>query len=89
VKELGLSESVILPLGVVMLVAAITYLIPMTSGFGAILFTGYLGGAAAIHTFKQDPLHEVFAPIIFSVVLWIGLVLRDARMRVLLPFRKS
>lgn len=86
--ELGYGESVILPLGVVLLVSTILYLVPQTAMFGAILLTGYLGGAVATHVRVGNPLftHTLF-PVYLGVLLWAGLYLRDARLRALLPLR--
>ncbi len=86
--ELGYGESVILPLGVVLLVSTILYLVPQTAIFGAILLTGYLGGAVATHVRVGNPLftHTLF-PVYLGVLLWAGLYLRDARLRALLPLR--
>src|SRR6266852_5426019 len=83
---LGYSESVILPLGVVLLVSTVLYLIPGTAVLGAILLTGYLGGAVATHVHHGDGLFEILFPVIFGALLWGGLVLRDTRLRSLLPW---
>ena len=85
--ELGYSESVILPLGVVLLLSTILYLIPRTAGLGAILLTGYLGGAVATHVRAGHGPFEIFFPVVFGALLWGGLVLRDERWRSLLPWR--
>ena len=82
--ELGYSKNVIVPLGVVLLACTILYLIPRTSILGAILLTGYLGGAVASHVHHQDPLWQVFFPVVFGALLWIGLVLRIPRLRALI-----
>lgn len=79
--ELGYAESVILPLGVVLLVCTVLYLIPRTSVLGAILLTGYLGGAVASHLRHGDGAFAIFFPVVFGVFLWGGLVLRDQRLR--------
>jgi hypothetical protein len=84
---LGYSESVILPLGVVLLVCTAFYLVPRTSVLGAILLTGYLGGAVATHVHHGDSLFEILFPVIFGALLWGGLVLRDPRLRALVPWR--
>lgn len=78
---LGYTEDVILPLGVVLLGCTILYLIPRTSLVGAILLTGYLGGAVASHLRHGDSWFTIFFPVIFGVLLWVGLVLRDERLR--------
>jgi hypothetical protein len=62
--------------------------IPQTSVFGAILLTGYLGGAVASHLRAGDPLFAVFFPVVFGMLIWGGLFLRDARLRALIPLRK-
>ena len=85
--ELGYPESIIFGLGIVLLACTVAYLIPTTSVLGAILLTGYLGGAVATHVRVDDPLFSVFFPVIVGALLWGGLVLRDARLRALLPVR--
>ena len=83
--ELGYPESVIVGLGIVLLTCTVLYLIPRTAVLGAILLTGYLGGAVATHVRIGDPLfsHTLF-PIYVAVLLWGGLVLRDRRLRALI-----
>ena len=78
---LGYDESVILPLGVVSLVCTVLYLVPRTAALGAILLTGYLGGAVASHVRHGDGLFAICFPVIFGALLWGGLVLRDERLR--------
>jgi hypothetical protein len=85
--RLGYSEGVILPLGIVLTVSTVLYVIPRTSVLGAILLTGYLGGAVATHVRAGDDLFPVFFPVIVGALLRGGLVLRDARLRALLPLR--
>src|SRR4030095_3600989 len=86
--ELGYPESVILPLGVVLLACTIIYLIPRTAVLGAILLTGYLGGAVATHVRAGQGWFEILFPVVFGILLWGGLVLREARLRELVPFRR-
>jgi hypothetical protein len=85
--ELGFPESVIVPLGVVLLSSTILYILPRTTVLGAILLTGYLGGAVATHVHHGDGAFEIVFPVIFGALLWGGLVLRDDRLRSLLPWR--
>jgi hypothetical protein len=73
-------------LGIVELICVVLYAIPRTSILGAILLTGYLGGAVATHLRVRDPLFDTLFPIIFGVLVWAGLFLRDARVRALIPF---
>lgn len=87
--KLGYSESVIIPLGIVLIACTLLYLIPPTSVLGAILLTGYLGGAVATHVRAGEPLFSVVFPIIFGVLLWLGLYLVDVRLRALIPLRSS
>jgi hypothetical protein len=85
--RLGYPESVIFGLGIVLLACATLYVIPRTSVLGAILLTGYLGGAVATHVRVGEGLFPVFFPVLVGTLLWGGLVLRDARLRALLPLR--
>jgi len=82
---LGYPASVVLPLGVIQLLLLVVYLIPRTSVLGAVLWTGYLGGAIATHVRLGNPLftHQLF-PIYVAALLWGGLYLRDPRVRALL-----
>jgi hypothetical protein len=83
--QLGYPESVIPALGIVLLFATVVYLIPRSSVVGAILLTGYLGGAVATHVRVGDGLFPMVFPVILGALLWAGLVLRDSRLRCLLP----
>jgi hypothetical protein len=83
--RLGYPENLALGIGIVELVCAVLYVVPRTSVFGAILLTGYLGGATATHLRIGEPF---FAPIVLGVMVWGGLFFRDARLRALLPLRE-
>ncbi len=85
--DLGYAETVILPLGVVLLACTILYLIPRTAVLGAILLTGYLGGAVATHVRAGQGPFEILLPVVFGALLWGGLFLRDGRLRELIPLR--
>ena len=85
--RLGYRESVIVGLGIVLIACTILYLIPRTSILGAILLTGYLGGAVATHVRVGEGLFPVSFPIIMGVLVWGGLWLRDERLRTLVPLR--
>ncbi len=82
--ELGYSESVIVPLGAILLACTVLYLIPRTSILGAILLTGYLGGAVASHVRHEDPPFHMLFPVVFGALIWGGLVLRNPRLRSLI-----
>jgi hypothetical protein len=83
--ELGYPASALLKIGIIQVVCLIVYLVPRTSVLGAILWTGYLGGAIATHLRLDNPLftHQLF-PIYIAALLWGGLYLRDRRVRALL-----
>ena len=85
--ELGYAESVIVPLGIVLLTCTILYLVPRTAVLGAVLLTGYLGGAVATHVRAGQGLFEIMFPVVFGALLWGGLVLREERLRALLLWR--
>ena len=87
--RLGYPESVIVPLGIVLTACTVLYITPQTSVLGAILLTGYLGGAVATHVRASEPLFSIIFPVIIGSMLWGGLLLRDARLRALLPLRRS
>ena len=75
-------------IAVASLVSALLYAIPRTSVLGAILLTGYLGGAVAIHARAGSSLFgETLFPIYMGVLVWGGLYGRDARLRALIPWR--
>jgi len=78
--QIGYPPSTMLPIGLILLVCVVVYLIPRTAVLGAVLLTGYLGGAVATHVRVGDPLvtHTLF-PIYFAVLIWGGLYLRDRR----------
>ena len=86
--QLGYPESVILGLGIVLLACTVLYLIPRMSVLGAILLTGYLGGAVASHVRVEDGAFPVLFPVLLGALLWGGLVLRDGHLRALLPMRR-
>jgi hypothetical protein len=83
--QLGYREGVIIPLGIVLLVSTVLYLIPRTAVLGAILLTGYLGGAVATHVRVGTAVFPIVFAIVFGVLLWGGLYLRDRRVSSLIP----
>jgi uncharacterized protein YndB with AHSA1/START domain len=89
-ERMGWHTSSVKGLGVLMIVGSLLYLFPRTAVLGAVVFTGYLGGALATHVRVGDPLVPNFVlPLTVALVLWMGLVLRDARVRAVLPWRSS
>jgi len=85
--KLGYPESTIIGMGIVLLACTALYLIPRTAILGAILLTGYLGGAVATHVRVGESLFSILFPVIFGVLLWGGLWLRDKQLRALIPLR--
>ena len=85
--ELGYPESVIVGLGVTLLTSTLLYLISRTSVLGAILLTGYLGGAVATHVRVGGPIFNIIFAVIVGTLLWGGLWLRDGQLREMLPLR--
>ena len=87
--SLGYPAEVLTGLGVVLLTCTVLYLVPRTAVLGAVLLTGYLGGAVATHVRVGHPLFtHTFFPVYLGALLWGGLCLRDARLRALLPLRR-
>lgn len=86
--KLGYSENVIVPIGIVLLICTVLYLIPRTSILGAILLTGYLGGAVATHVRAGEGLFSIVFPVIFGILLWLGLYLRDPWLGKLVPLHQ-
>jgi hypothetical protein len=85
--KLGFPEDAIVGLGVVLLVCAVLYLIPQTAVLGAILLTGYLGGAVAAHVRVGDGAFPVSFGVVLGALVWLGLYLREPRLRTLAPLR--
>jgi hypothetical protein len=82
--QLGFPLNLAAPLGVLELLCVAIYVFPRTSFLGAVLLTGYLGGAVASHVRVRDPLFPVVFPILIGVLFWGGLFLRDDRLRTLI-----
>ena len=85
-RHLGYPEELAVALGTLLLTCTILYVIPRTSVLGAILLTGYLGGATATHVRIADPF---YFPIVFGALLWLGLWLRDESLRAFIPVRRQ
>jgi hypothetical protein len=83
--QFGYPEQLATPIGLALLVSTLLYALPRTAVLGAILLTGYLGGATATHVRVEDP-NFLFAAV-FGVLVWAGLYLREPRLRALLPLR--
>jgi hypothetical protein len=87
--KIGYPLDVIRPLGIIGLACTMLYAIPRTSILGAILLTGYLGGAIASKVRIEDPLFSsVLFGVYFGILVWVGLYLRDEQLRSLIPLRR-
>jgi hypothetical protein len=87
--QLGYPESTVRVIGIILLACVLLYAVPRTSVLGAIVLTGYLGGAVATHFRVGSPLltHTLF-PIYVAALIWGGLLLREDRLRSLIPLRR-
>jgi hypothetical protein len=83
--HLGMPRSMVLPLAILELTCVVVYLIPATTVLGAVLLTGYLGGAICTHWRVGD---LFWVPILLGLTLWLGVYLREPRLKALLPLRK-
>src|SRR6266446_1358271 len=84
--RIGWPESALTLLAFLQLGSIVLYVIPPTAVLGAVLLTGYLGGAIATYVRMGEP-YPVLVPLSTSVIAWVGIYLRDERLRSLLPFR--
>jgi uncharacterized membrane protein YphA (DoxX/SURF4 family) len=83
--KLGYPASVVMAIGILELSCTILYIIPRTAVLGAILLTAFLGGATATHVRVGEPF---FGPVLVGVLVWVGIFLREDRLRALVPLRK-
>ena len=84
-RHLGLPESLAIPLGILELSCVVVYLIPATAVLGAILLTGYIGGALCTHLRVGDPF---YTHIVLGILVWLAIWLQDGRLKELIPLRK-
>jgi hypothetical protein len=85
--QLGYPVGTIVGIGITLLVCTALYVIPRTAVLGAILLTGYLGGAVASQVRIANPMFDTLFPIIFALLAWVGILLREERLRALIPLR--
>lgn len=87
-RELGFDPGVALPIGLLEVACLALYVVPRTSVLGAVLLTGYLGGAMCAHVRAESPLFSTtLFPVYVGIAVWVGLYLRDAKVRDLLTAR--
>ena len=83
-EHLGWTEDQMFTLAFIEIACTLLYLVPRTTVLGAVLLTAYLGGASATHVRVGDP---IYIPVLLGIMIWLGLFLRDPRVRQLLPFK--
>lgn len=86
--QLGYAETLVFGLGVLELFCLALYIFPRTAVLGAILLTGYLGGAIATQVRAGAPTFSLIFPVLVGAMIWGGLFLREARLRALIPLRQ-
>jgi hypothetical protein len=87
--QLGLPQELVFGIGVLLLACTILYALPWTAFLGAVLLTGYLGGAVALQVRVGNPLFShVLFPVYAGALVWAGLVLREPRLRAVLALRR-
>lgn len=88
-NQLGFQTGMLTAIGILLLVCTALYVIPATSVLGAVLLTGYLGGAVSMHVRVGNPLFgNILFPVYVGILMWAGLCLRETRLLALLPLRK-
>ena len=86
-RQLGYPPDIVFSLGVTLLSCVLVYLVPRTSVLGAVLLTGYLGGAVATHVRVGNQMFtHVLFPVYIAALVWIGLMMRDGRLQAFLPW---
>lgn len=85
--SLGFADNLVQPIGFVVLICTVLYIIPRTAVFGALLLTAHLGGAAAIFIMKFNGHPIFFFPVVFCVLVWAGIFLRDEKLRAIVPLK--
>jgi hypothetical protein len=84
----GYPESSVVGIGLALLAGVALYVVPRMSVLGAIVLTGYLGGAVSTHVRAGDPVGRILVPLVFGLLTWGGIYLRDGRLRALVPLRR-
>jgi hypothetical protein len=85
--QLGYSANEVFGIGIALLICTALYVIPQTAVLGAIVLTGYLGGAIASQLRISASLFSLSFPFLFCVLMWLGVYLRESRLRTIVPFR--
>ena len=85
--DMGFVETSVLYLGIILLLSTLLYIYPKTSILGALLLTAWLGGAVATHMIHKDEMSKTLAPVIFGVLVWVALWLREGKLSSIFPFK--
>lgn len=85
--QMGYPVSTISGIGIALLICTVLYLIPQTAVLGAALLTAYLGGAVASQVRAQAPAFQLIFPVLFAVLIWVSVLLREPRLRTVFPIR--
>ena len=88
-EKMRLTHEVVKNIGTVEIACAVLYLFPPTTVLGAMLLNGYLGGAVFVHVQKGDPIVNIVTPVVIGVLVWLGVFLREQRLRAIVPWRTS
>ncbi|SEM11153.1 DoxX-like family protein [Maribacter orientalis] len=81
--EFGYPEDSVLYLGIILFVSTVLYAIPKTTFIGGLLLTAWLGGAVATHIIHNDPVTGILFPVIFGILVWVSIWLRNEKLRAL------
>jgi len=84
-SSLGYPADSVFNLGLILLTAVLLYLIPKTNVLGAALLTAWLGGAVATHMLHQDPVVNCIAPVVFGIIIWVALWLKNTNLKKVFP----
>jgi hypothetical protein len=87
--EMGYPADAVFGIGVALLLSTVLFAVPKTAVLGALFLTGYLGGAVATHIRAGQGWSTTIAAFVFAVVMWVALLLREPRLRAVLPLRKG
>jgi len=88
-EKMRLTHEVVKKIGIVEISCAVLYLFPPTTVLGAMLLNGYLGGAVFVHVQLGDPIGNIITPVVIGVLAWLGVYLREPRLRAIVPWRMS
>lgn len=80
---MGYPKESVLFLGIMLLIGTLLYALPKTVTIGAIILTGWLGGAVATHVIHKDPVFNLVLPVIFGIIIWLSIWLRNEKLKAL------